>query len=60
MLENYKWKERKDKHGKHSGFVCPFCSWETTCFELGYAIDKIAYEYCPMCGENMKKDREVK
>ena len=55
MLENYKWKERKDKRGKHSGFVCPFCRWETTCFELGYAIDKIAYEYCPMCGENMKK-----
>lgn len=60
MLENYKWKENKNKRGEHKGWVCPFCHWETVCFELGYAVDKVAYEYCPMCGKDMNKDREVK
>lgn len=60
MLENYKWKENKNKRGEHKGWVCPFCHWETVYFELGHAVDKVAYEYCPMCGKDMNKDREVK
>ena len=60
MIENYKWKKNKNKRGEHKGWVCPFCHWETVYFELGYAVDKVAYEYCPMCGKDMNKDREVK
>lgn len=58
MFKKYKWLQLKDKNGKHEGFWCPFCRWTMLEMNMGDAITKIAYEYCPMCGNNMRKDKE--